>query len=146
MATTRIAQELMLGPVFSVELGGTETDGRATRTTYSLNVIDGWCHERESTDESGTVWEGGKPLRKAPVREVLDAAPDCAEFIAGATLRWVKILQTAGEGRKAAAQRRALEGALLCHGLELKEEIQQALAEHRARIRRPRTRQAWRRA
>ena len=81
MAKTQIRHETILGPIRSVVLDDDETGSRVTRTTYSLNVLDGWVHEREWTDESGLVWEGIE-RDQSRVRAVLDAAPESAEFIA----------------------------------------------------------------
>jgi hypothetical protein len=50
---------------------------------------------------------------------VLDAAPECAEFIAESHLLWIEALRRAGRARQAGAQRRALEDALRRHGLAL---------------------------
>jgi hypothetical protein len=119
MATTRIRYEAILGPVRSVILDEDETGPRVTRTTYSLNVLDGWVRELERTDESGLVWEASSPWVQSPVRAVLDAAPECAEFIAESHLLWIKALRQAGRTRQASAQRRALEGALRRHRLRL---------------------------
>jgi hypothetical protein len=121
MATTHIRHEAVLGPVRSVVLDD-ETGSRATRTTYSLNVLDGWVHERERTDESGLVWEASSPCVQSAVRAVLDAAPECAEFIAESHLLWIEALRQAGQARRASAQRRALDDALRHHGLALAKE------------------------
>jgi hypothetical protein len=118
VATTHIRREAVLGPIRSVVLDDGETGSRATRTTYSLNVLDGWVHEREWTDESGLMWEGTGRVQSR-VRAVLDAAPECAEFIAESHLLWIKALQQAGRARQAGAQRRALDDALRHHGLAL---------------------------
>jgi hypothetical protein len=53
------------------------------------------------------------------VREVLDAAPECAEFIAESHLQWIEALRQAGQARQASAQRRALVDALRHHGLAI---------------------------
>jgi hypothetical protein len=121
MATTHVRHEAVLGPVRSVILDADETGPRVTRTTYSLNALDGWVRERERTDESGLVWESSSPWVKSPVREVLDAAPECAQFIAESHLLWITLLQEAGMARQASAQRRALDDALRRHGLALKQ-------------------------
>jgi hypothetical protein len=55
------------------------------------------------------------------VREVLDAAPECAEFIAESHQLWIEALRQAGQARQASAQRRALEDAVRHHGLALAE-------------------------
>jgi hypothetical protein len=112
MATTHIRHEAVLGPVRSVVLDD-ETGSRATRTTYSLN---------ERTDESGLVWEASSPCVQSAVRAVLDAAPECAEFIAESHLLWIEALRQAGQARRASAQRRALDDALRHHGLALAKE------------------------
>lgn len=116
MAETQISHEAMLGPIRSVVLDDDETGDRVTRTTYSLNVLDGWVREHEQTDESGLVWEGAS-RDQSGARAVLNAAPECAEFIAESHLLWIKALQQAGLTRRAGAQRRALDEALRHHQL-----------------------------
>jgi hypothetical protein len=118
MATTHTRHEAVLGPVRSVILDDDETGPRVTRTTYSLNILDGWIREHEWTDESGVKWDGTERAQSR-VRAVLDAAPECAEFIAASHLAWVAALRQAGQARQASAQRRALEDALRHHGLAL---------------------------
>jgi len=117
-AKTRIRQEVLLGPVRSVALDVDETGPRAVRRIYSLNVLDGWVQEGDIADESGMRWEN-LPHVQHQVREVLDAAPECAEFIAQSHLLWIEALRRAGRTRQAAAQRRALEDALSHHGRKL---------------------------
>ncbi len=117
-ATTSIRHEVLLGPVHVVECAERISGQRATQVRYELNVIDGWVRTRESTDASGLVWESSLSAR-CPVRAVLDAAPDHATFIANAHLAWVQALAAAGQGRRAAAQRGALDSALARHGLQV---------------------------
>jgi hypothetical protein len=80
-------------------------------------VLDGWVSEREWTDESRLVWEASSPWVKSSVGEVLDAAPECADFITESHLLWIEALRRANEARRAGAQRRALDEALRRHGL-----------------------------
>jgi hypothetical protein len=117
-ATTRIRQEALLGPVRSVVLDVDETGRRAVRRIYSLNVLDGWVQEGDVASGDGVCWQN-LPYVQHRVREVLDAAPECAEFIAESHLWWVEALRQAGRARQAAAQRRALASALRHHGLAL---------------------------
>ena len=117
MATTYIRDESLLGPVRCVRLDEDKTGPRITRTTYSLNVLDGWVSEREWTDESGLAWEASSPWAQCPVREVLDAAPECADFITESHLLWIEALRRSDEARRAGAQRRGLDEALRHHGL-----------------------------
>lgn len=138
MAKTYVRGEYMLGPVFTVELDEETTGDQVTRTMYFLTVIDGWLREREWTDESGVVWEGSTPWRKAPVREVLNAAPDCTAFIVSSTLERIKALQKANLGHHAGAQRRALEEGLRHRGLALTAETKRMLADNAAEARRAR--------
>lgn len=119
MAATSIRHEAMLGPVRSVLLDADESGARVTQTAYSLNVLDGWGMERDRADESGVVWESATRTQ-SHVRAVLDAAPDCAEFIATSHLLWVEALRQAGRTRQAGAQRRALDAALRRHGLAVR--------------------------
>jgi hypothetical protein len=117
-ATTQIRQEALLGPVRSVVLDVDETGPRAVRRIYSLNVLDGWVQEGDVTADDGVCWQN-LPHVQHRVREVLDAAPECAEFIAESHLLWIEALRSAGRARQAGAQRRALEDALRHHGLAL---------------------------
>jgi hypothetical protein len=117
-ATTHIRQEVLLGPVRSVVLDVDETGPRAIRRIYSLNVCDGWVREGDIDDGSGVRWEN-LPHIQSSVRAVLDAAPECAEFVATSHLLWCEALRQAGHTRQAGAQRRALEDALCHHGLAL---------------------------
>src|SRR5277367_3594224 len=106
-ATTRIRQEVLLGPVRSVVLDADETGPRAVRRIYSLNVLDGWVQEGDVADESGLRWEN-LPYVQHRVGEVLDAAPECANFIAGSHLLWI---EATSAGRPGAAGRRAAAGS-----------------------------------
>jgi hypothetical protein len=117
-ATTQIRQEALLGPIRSVVLDVDETGPRAVRKIYSLNVIDGWVQEGDIAADDGVRWNN-LPYVQHRVREVLDAAPECAEFIAESHLLWIEALRSAGQARQASAQRRALEDALRHHGLAL---------------------------
>jgi hypothetical protein len=119
-ATTQIRQEALLGPVRSVVLDVDETGPRTVRKVYSLNLLDGWVQEGDVAAEDGVCWEN-LPYVQHRVREVLDAAPECAEFIAEAHLQWIEVLRQAGQARQASAQRRALVDALRHHGLALAE-------------------------
>jgi hypothetical protein len=113
-ATTGIRHDLFIGPVRYVALDDECTGTRVSTTLYELDVIDGWVRQREWTDE------GNDPARKSRVREILDAVPECTEFIAAShPVWWVKALQVAGLAQKAGAQRRALNDALRRHGLAL---------------------------
>lgn len=120
LTSTHIRHEALLGPVHVLTLGEkrTGTGNRATQVSYELNVIDGWTQVREWTDESSLMWDG-ESTDRSRVREVLDAAPGSAQFIATAHLWWIKALEAAGEHRRASAQRRALTSALRHHGLAL---------------------------
>jgi hypothetical protein len=119
-AITQIRQEALLGPVRSVVLDVDETGPRAVRKVYSLNVLDGWVQEGDVAAEDGVCWEN-LPYVQHRVKEVLDAAPECAEFIAESHLQWIEALRQAGQARQASAQRRALADALRHHGLALAE-------------------------
>lgn len=118
MTTTRTRQEALLGPIRSVVLDVDETGPRAVRKVYSLNVLDGWVQEGDIAAADGVCWQN-LPYVQHRVGEVLDAAPECAEFIAQSHLLWVEALRQAGRTRQAAAQRRALEDALSRHGRAL---------------------------
>lgn len=120
MATTHFREEAVLGPVWSVVLDCDETGGRPTQVTFSLNVVDGWVHERKRDDESGQAWEVNT-TRQSRVGEVLDAAPGCAQFIAEAHMQWVRGLKGTGRAQMASGQRRALDSALRRHGLVIEE-------------------------
>jgi hypothetical protein len=119
-AITQIRQEALLGPVRSVVLDVDETGPRAVRKVYSLNVLDGWVQEGDVAAEDGVCWEN-LPYVQHRVKEVLDAAPECAVFIAESHLQWIEVLRQAGQARQASAQRRALVDALRHHGLALAE-------------------------
>jgi hypothetical protein len=118
-ATTHIRHELFLGPVPTVVLADKHTGLRVARVSYELNVIDGWVQLREWTDESGLTWAGESSVRSR-VDAVLDAAPECAEFIARSHLGWVTALEGARRSRQARSQRWALIDALRYHGLTLR--------------------------
>lgn len=120
LTSTHIRHELLLGPVHVLALGEkrTGTGNRTMQVSYELNLIDGWVRVREWTDESGLIWDGESTARSR-VREVLDAAPSSARFIATAQLWWIKALEAVGRHRRASVQRRALNGALRHHGLAL---------------------------
>jgi hypothetical protein len=119
-ATTHIRQEALLGPVRSVVLGIDETGPSAVQRIYSLNVLDGWVQEGDIAAEDGVCWQN-LPYVQHRVREVLDAAPECAAFIAESHLLWIEALRRAGQARRASAQLRALASALRHHGLALAE-------------------------
>lgn len=136
MATAGTRTDLFIGPVRCVELDDEEDGTRTISTSYELNVIDGWVRKREWFDEA-TMSGAHAPTRKSSVKEVLEAAPDCTAFIVDATLVWIKaLLQAEGLGRKAGAQRRALEDALHDQGLALTAEVKQELADLSADARR----------
>lgn len=117
-AATRIRNEAFLGPVRSVDLDPQHKAGRVISVSYELNVIDGWVKVRERTDKDGLINEATQRARSA-VRDVMDAAPECAAFIAESHLLWVKALRQAGRARSASAQHRALNRALYAHGLRV---------------------------
>src|SRR5258707_5117227 len=94
-ATTQIRQEVLLGPVRSVVLDDEGTGPRAVRRIYSLNVLDGWVQEGDVAADDGVCWQN-LPHVQHRVREVLDAAPECAEFIAESHLLWIEALRRAG--------------------------------------------------
>lgn len=108
--------ELILGDIPVVQLPEHETTTRFVRTSFELNVIDGWTKIREWTDDSGLVW-AGTSTTPSTVRAVLDAARQHAEFIARAHLAWIARLDNADRHHQAGAQRRALDSALRRHGL-----------------------------
>lgn len=120
-AETYARNEAFLGPVRGVMLPDKEKGSRATRAAYELNIIDGWVRISEWTDESGLMWDGERhtPSR---VRAVLDAAPECVDFIVESHWRWIETLRAAGRSRQASAQHRALNDALRRHGLALRVE------------------------
>ena len=118
-STTHVRNEFLLGPVHTVRLADRQhKNGRVVGVEYRLNVLDGWIQARERTDESGVLWQ---PETTVPSRvgTVLDAAPEHAEFVAAAHLRWIGALRRSGRVRRASQQRRALQDALRRHGLAL---------------------------
>jgi hypothetical protein len=120
-ATSRIYSrtEVLLGPINGIALDETRKRGRTTRTAYELNVIDGWVRVHEWMDDAGIRWIGESRTR-SHVGAVLDAVPKQAEFIARVHLAWIGILRRADRRRQATRQRRALDVALLRHGLAVK--------------------------
>lgn len=137
-AATCIRDEPFLGPVRCVVLDDQQTGSRVVSVSYELNVIDGWVCQAERTDESGMTWEPSSPGRKSRVGEVLDAAPECLDFIATSQVLWIQALLDAGMARHAAAQRRALEEALHRHGQALTSEVRKMLDEYAATARQAR--------
>jgi hypothetical protein len=117
-ARTYSRDECLLGPVHGVVLPDEETEQGVTRTSYELNIIDGWVRVHEWTDESGVVWTG-ESTTQSRVRDVVDAAPEHADFVAKVHLAWVKAMAEAGQSQQARTQRRALTRALQRHGLTL---------------------------
>ncbi|ONI88082.1 hypothetical protein ALI22I_20300 [Saccharothrix sp. ALI-22-I] len=117
-ASTYVRNEFILGPIHVVALPEQELPDRVTRDFYELNVIDGWVRRHEWTDESGVAWLFETTTR-SHVGAVLDAAPEHFEFIVGAHLRWIAVLDSAKHRKRAQNQWRALMRTLARHGLEL---------------------------
>jgi hypothetical protein len=118
-SSTGIRHELLLGPVHFVTLAPQQRENQVIAVCYELNVIDGWVRKTEWTDNEGILWIG-QDTTKARIGAVLDAAPTHASFAANAHVAWINALTQAGERRRARDQRRALDTALLRHGLALK--------------------------
>jgi hypothetical protein len=111
--------EVLLGPINGIALDETHRQGKTTRTAYELNVLDGWVRVHEWMDDTGTRWIGESRTR-SHVGAVLNAAPEQAEFITRVHLAWITILRRADRRRQSTRQRRALDVALLGHGLAVK--------------------------
>ncbi|WP_406639093.1 hypothetical protein [Amycolatopsis sp. WGS_07] len=129
-ARTYSRREYFLGTVHGIALPEHETGRGWERTSYELNVVDGWIRTREETDDTGVRWSAATTTQSR-VRAVLDAAPEHADFIATAHLAWVRALTAAAEDRRAQSQRRALDSALQRHGLALEEQQPTAASDPR---------------